>query len=129
MTPKPIPEDVRRFVATSIPSVPFLEAMLVVKAAAGEPVAVRGVAERLYISERGAGELARALHAAHIVRPVDAAGLHYRFEPADPRLARMVEAVARHYQENLIEMTELIHSKTARSALQFADAFKFRKEP
>lgn len=129
MSARPIPESVRRFVATSIPSVPFLEALLVIRAAAGEPVSVRAVAERLYIGERGAGELARALHEAHFVRPADADGTHYCFDPADEGLSRLVEDIARHYQDNLIGMTELIHSKTARSAVQFADAFKFRKEP
>ncbi|MEP7069107.1 MAG: hypothetical protein ABI789_07705 [Usitatibacter sp.] len=129
MTAKPIPESVRRFVATSIPSVPFLEALLVIRAAAGEPVPVLAVAERLYISERSAGDLVRALHEAHFVRPVDAGGMGYRFDPADEGLSRLVEDIAHHYQDNLIGMTELIHSKTARSAVQFADAFKFRKEP
>ena len=53
----PIPQDLRRFVVTGIPSVPFLEALLL----------LRGEAERAWPSD----DIARRLY----VRPRDAAAL------------------------------------------------------
>lgn len=108
-----VPDDVRRFVLTSIPSVPFMEAMLLFKALAGQPVATRSVAERLYVGEKQAAQLVEQLRAARIV------------ESAGADLDRVAHA----YVNNLIGVTRLIHSRTERMAHQFADAFKFRKDP
>ena len=52
----------------------------------------------------------------------------YRFAPA-PELASIVEQLATFYRSHLVEVTDVIHSRTARKAHQFADAFRLRKDP
>ncbi len=120
-----IPDDVRRFILTSIPSVPFMEAMLLFKALPGQPVATRSVAERLYVGEKQAALLVEQLRAARVIEPAGE-GVH-RYAP-DPELAAMLDRAAHAYVHNLIGVTRLIHSRTERMAHQFADAFKFRKD-
>jgi hypothetical protein len=124
----PLPEDVRRFILTSIPSVPFLEALLVFKAARDEAVATQVVAQRLYITAERAGALVADLRAAGIVRATDVAGSAHRYSPTTPERADLLDRLARCYASNLIEVTDLIHSRTERRAQQFADAFKLRKD-
>jgi hypothetical protein len=121
-----IPDDLRRFVLTSIPSVPFMEAMLLFKALPGQPVATRSVAERLYVGEKQAALLVEQLRAARIVEAAPE-GAH-RYAP-DAALAAMLDRLAHAYVHNLIGVTRIIHSRTERMAHQFADAFKFRKDP
>ena len=41
----------------------------------------------------------------------------------------MIDRLAEVYYQHLVEVTNLIHSKTSKKAQQFADAFKWRKEP
>lgn len=127
MPREPIPDDIRRFVLTSIPSVPFIEAMLLFRALSGQPLETRKVAERLYISEAAAAALVDQLRVARIVEPLEGAPPSYRYAP-QPELAKMVERLAYHYVHDLIGVTNLIHSHTERVARQFADAFKFRKD-
>jgi hypothetical protein len=40
----------------------------------------------------------------------------------------MLDRLAGIYARNLVDVTNLIHSKTSRKAQQFADAFKWRKD-
>ena len=126
MPREPIPEELRRFILTSVPSVPFVEAMLVFQAASGAPVGLETVATRLYIPPRGAADIVQQLVAARIVAPAGEAG--HRFEPGTPELAAMLDQLSLFYRTQLVEVTELIHSRTLRRATQFADAFRLRKD-
>jgi hypothetical protein len=122
-----IADDVRRFIHTSIPSVPFMEAMLLFKALPGQPVETRSIAERLYISEKQAAALVDQLREASVVSPVEGSPSPHRYAPP-AELAATLDRVAHAYVDNLIGVTRLIHSRTGRMAHQFADAFKIRKD-
>ena len=52
----------------------------------------------------------------------------HRFAP-HPELAVVVEQLAGYYRSHLVQVTDMIHSRTSRRAQQFADAFKLRKDP
>lgn len=120
-----IPDDVRRFVLTSIASVPHLEALLLLRATPGDwPVAK--VAERLYISEKAAERLLLDLCGSGLLSCDDNI---YQYQPETNAMRDTVSEVARTYSQNLVEMTNLIHSSVERKAHQFADAFNFRKKP
>ena len=119
-----IPDDVRRFILTSVPSVPYLEAMLLLR---GQPHAAwdtAALARRLYIPQQTAEELLRQLAEAGFVADVSA-GACYR--PPE-ELAGLVDQIAKLYAEELVAVTELIHTRQERRARQFADAFRLRKK-
>ena len=126
MTASHIPDDVRRFLLGAIPSVPHLEALLLVRAEAAEPWTGPRLARRLYVDEGGATRLLRDLGEAGLLQ---AAGHGYRFGPADPALADVVAALDAIYARHVVEVAELIHSSSDRKAQRFADAFRLRKEP
>lgn len=123
---EPIPEDLRRFILTSVPSVPFVEALLVFREARGDAVTLELVARRLYLNEKTAAEIVEQLRIVRVIEPVEGVGGH-RFAPA-PELGVIVELLAKFYRSHLLDVTNLIHSKTRRMAQQFADAFKLRKD-
>lgn len=120
-----IPDDVRRFVLTSIASVPHLEALLLLRAAPQRLWDSAQVAERLYVNEPLARQVLLDLCAGGIVAAEDAA---YRFAPQRAELAALLDQVAEAYAANLVGITGLIHSKLDRQAQQFADAFIWRKD-
>jgi hypothetical protein len=122
-----VPEDVRRFVLTSVPSVPYLEALLIFRASP-EALRVRTLAERLYVSEERARDLVAQLTASRLVRPGSDDAVDFRYAPATPELDRLIERLAHVYATHLLDITRLIHSNTERKAHQFADAFKLRKD-
>lgn len=120
-----IPDPVRRFILTSVPSVPFLEAILLLRSepSAGPWTAAR-VGQRLYIREAQAADLLAALHDAGIARRLEDG--RYAYAPSD-ELAAMLDQVAQSYAIDLLTVTDLIHSRVERRAQQFADAFRIKK--
>lgn len=123
------PEDLRRFVLTSIPSVPFLEALLLLRADPRQQWYADTLARRLYIPERIAHSLLEALCTAGMAGPCEPAVTGcYRYRPASPSLQARIDALADLYARHLVEVTNLIHSSLDRKAQQFADAFKWRKD-
>ena len=124
-----IPEDLRRFVLTSIPSVPFLEALLLMRAAPAAAWRRETLARRLYVREKTAdGLLADLCAAGMAVRCLDGGADAYRYAPADPGLRERIDRLADLYATHLVEVTHLIHASLDRKARQFADAFKWRKD-
>ena len=124
MTPGEVPADVRRFILTSIPSVPYLEAVLLLR---GEPAHAWGtdmLARRLYVPKRTAAELLAQLAASGIATPGTA---DVRYAP-NAELSGLLDRLAAAYAADLVAVTDLIHSRIDKRAQQFADAFRFRKE-
>jgi hypothetical protein len=128
MASTPIPDDVRRFVLTSVPSVPFMEALLLFRASGAQQVTRESLARRLYVPDEIAGELIAQLLEARIIAALDPPATRFGFAPQSGELAALLDSVAACYARSLIEMTQLIHAGRARQAQQFADAFRLRKE-
>jgi hypothetical protein len=124
-----IPEDLRRFVLTSIPSVPFLEALLLLRADGAQPWQTDALARRLYIRERVAHALLEDLCTAGMAAQCEPpATACYIYHPSTDALRDKIDQLADLYAKHLVEMTNLIHSSLDRKAQQFADAFKWRKD-
>lgn len=124
MSKPDIPADLRRFILTSIPSVPHIEALMLLRAHLPEAWSAADVARRLYVAPHVAQAVLADLCKAGILLCDDAAET-YAYRPGD----ELIERLADLYASNLVEVTMLIHSKLDRKAQQFADAFNFRKEP
>lgn len=121
-----IPEDIRRFVLTSIPSVPFLEALLLMRADPAQAWRRESLARRLYVREKVAEALLGDLCLAGMATGSEAEG--YRYQPSGDGLRERIDRLADLYATHLVEVTLLIHSSLDRKAQQFADAFKWRKD-
>lgn len=118
-------DELRRFVLTSVPSVPFLEALLQLRSDARQHWDARRLSGALYIPEQTGVELLGSLRAAGLAEQ-DEQGL-YRFA-AEGDVRQVVDQLAAAYATDLIGITELIHSQTERRAMRFADAFRWRKD-
>jgi DNA-binding IclR family transcriptional regulator len=122
-----LPDDIRRFILTSIPSVPYLESVLLLRKESGSHWSASQLARRLYLPEAQTAGILESLEASGIVTKVPHAQPSYRYQPA-AQLAQMLDGVAQHYAADLLAVTNLIHSGLNRRANQFADAFRWRKE-
>lgn len=129
MNRPPIPEDLRRFVLTSVPSVPFLEALLLLRANPGQQWTGEMLAGRLYTSERTALGLLDELCRSGMAGPCPAPRENcYLYTPASDELRERIDRLAEVYARHLVDVTNLIHSTLDRKAQQFADAFRLRKD-
>ena len=122
-------DDLRRFILTSVPSVPYLEALLLLRTDPSVAWDVPRVAARLYVGERQAAEVLAALTAAGIAGSEDQGDTAlFRYAPATDELRERLDALAQAYSANLVGVTDLIHSRIDKRAQQFADAFRLRKD-
>lgn len=117
--------ELRRFILAAMPSVPHLEALLLLREReAGWPVGELGA--RLYVAEPAAVRLLDDLVQAGLARYADGIA---RYAPARPDLRATVDLLAQVYARHVVAVSELIHSTTGRKAHSFADAFRLRKDP
>jgi hypothetical protein len=124
-----LPADLRRFILTSIPSVPFLEAVLLLRAEPQRAWDTADVARRLYLPEAHAAELIEQLVGAGVARARQSGkAAPCSYAPVTPDLANMLERTAHRYAADLVGVTGLIHSRIDKKAQQFADAFRWRKD-
>lgn len=123
--PERIPERVRRFVLTSLPTVPHLETLLLLWRDAQRVWNVEQIASRLYIAPAVAKGLVEDLIRAELVTVDDSGRYGSRREPQD--LVDLVDELDHTYVRHLRAITDLIHSNTQRKATRFADAFSWRK--
>ena len=123
-----IPEDIQRFILRSIESVPHLEAILLLRGNPSTEWDAKMMAQRLYISEARAGELLSDLCSSGFAKVQKVTETLYHYSPITPELGEVVNRLSDIYSENLIEVTNLIHSKTGKQAQKFGDAFKWQKE-
>jgi len=101
---RPIPDDVRRFVMTSVPTVPYLEAMLLFHTAPELQRNRADVASLLYLNEQTAGELLEALCSAGAIAPVESAPGRFRYAPGEAAHAA-ISKLAEVYAGNLVGVT------------------------
>lgn len=121
-----IPDGVRRFLLGAVPSVPHLEALLLLHASPAQEWHPASLASRLYIGVDAAKPLLDDLVVLGL-----AARMHdsVRYAPRDADIAAVVDQLAGVYARHVVEVAELIHSSSDPKARRFADAFRLRREP
>jgi hypothetical protein len=108
-----IPDEVRRFILAAIPSVPFLEAMLLMRRAGPVNWGVTDLARGLYLSDKVAAGLLDQLHGAGVIVLESTPPHSYRYAPS-AELAANIDQLAEVYADNLIGVSNLIHSSTGK---------------
>jgi hypothetical protein len=123
-----IPDDVRRFIVTSVPSIPHLEGLLLLRSKNISVWNADILSQRLYIAPRQAADLVAALRDGGFLVPIEDSPGNYRYQTSHPALREIVDKLAQAYSEDLIGITNLVHSAGGKKVQQFADAFKLRRD-
>jgi DNA-binding IclR family transcriptional regulator len=119
----PIPDDVRRFLLTSIPSVPHLE-LLMLAWREQRDFDIEELSRRLYVSPADAQSLAQDLAQADLL---ERDGDRFHLRSASPELQAVLAALDHTYSRHVRAVAELLHSNLGRQAHNFAKAFVWRK--
>ena len=123
-----ISDDVKRFILTSVPSIPHLEALLLLHNECQQAWDVVNLSQRLYIPETKIQEILSDLVGAGFLSVKDGSIVLYSYTPISQRHREIADRVTEFYVKNLIEVTNLVHSKEQTKIQKFADAFRLRKE-
>jgi len=122
-------DELRRFIQTIV-SIPHLEAMLLLRQFPEQAWDKEAIAQRLYLSPEQTATLLGDLSAAGVCKGVTGQSGAFSYAPIFAGLSELIDQLAEYYSYNLIEVTNMIHSRAnaSRRAQQFADAFKFKKD-
>lgn len=123
-----ITNDMRRFILMNIPSIPYLEAMLLLRGDSEAQWSTEQVAKRLFVNEKIAEEILKKLLEAGIIQIVNPDIPLYQYFPQSEDFKKMIDELAQIYTTDLIEVTNLIHSNINKRAQKFANAFIWRKD-
>ena len=120
-------DSVRRFVLTSIPTVPHIETLLLLWREQGNQWSAEDIARRIFIPASRARDVADELCRADLFGcGGDPKRYWCRREP--PSLVQLLGEVDAAYSRHLRSITELIHSNVDRKAARFAQAFTWEKK-
>ena len=107
-----IPPELCRFMQANIPSVPHMEALMLVRASAPSRWCPHSLSRRLYVPmAAAAGVLADLCRSGLLLR--EAASDAYFYQYRRDSLCDSVEQLAALHATNLVEITALIHTKPA----------------
>ena len=120
-------DSVRRFVLTSIPTVPHMETLLLLWREPGNDWTADDIARRLFIAPSHACEVADELCRADLFG-CSGDPRHYWCRRDPPGLVQLLAEVEAAYSRHLRQITELIHSNVDRKAARFAQAFTWEKK-
>lgn len=122
-----IPDTVKRFILLLIPSVPYLEALLILRNQPDHLWDAAELAPQLYLNPAATQALLDELFKNGVLK-VDGPTSKFHYQPNTEQIALMVDQLANLYPHNLIEITHLIHAKSNDKAQKFADAFKWERK-
>jgi hypothetical protein len=122
----PIPDAVRRFVLTSLPSVPHLETLMLLWREPGRGFSAEEIAGRLYVGAGVARAVAEDLLQAELLAG-DEGGTRFRARTEPAELRALLDALDKTYARHVRAVAELIHGNVGRKAQNFANAFYWRK--
>lgn len=123
-----IPDKVKRFIWLHVPSVPYLEAIVLIRGTPEKSWDSKEISQRLYLGDNTAKALLAELCAGGVLTFDEHTPARFRFQPNTEELAQMIDLLLPIYAKNLVGVTNLIHSKLNKKAQQFSDAFLWRKD-
>ena len=124
----PSRRQIDRFILEEIDSVPHLEALLLVWRRRPANWSYGDLARALYLSEDRTFEVVRSLLERGLI--VEVGGQRSRFalllESKDKEM--LLESLDLTYRRELVRVSHMIHSKASPGVLDFARAFRFKKD-
>jgi hypothetical protein len=112
-----IPLEVQQFVAASIPTIPHLEALMLLRATAPAHWGADSLARRLYISRQAAAQVLADLSKDGILGCAGAdAAFFYPARTGAP--TALVDRLSALYATRLVEITLLVHSSSGHRRLR-----------
>ena len=123
-----IPEQVLRFIAERIDTVPQLEALLLMWGNQNRAWDCEELAARIYVRRDVCADILQTLLRRDLLTAEDPASPRYRYNPEWDKSGELMTKVADAYRRHLVQIATFIHSRGSSPVREFARAFDFKKE-
>jgi hypothetical protein len=121
-------EDILRFIAEQIDTVPQIEALLLLWQRAPAAFTAERLASWIFVEEAAAAQVLRDLQQRKFVTNGANASEYVYDSGWDPD-GEFVARVGAAYRQHLVRIATLIHSKASPAVREFARAFESKKKP
>ena len=126
-SPISLPEDVRRLIAASLPSVERLEILLLLNDDRQRTWTVEELQAQIRSSRESIQQNVSALVAASLATAEGTTPTHMRFRASADPLQATVESLAQLYRMRRVSVIEAIYADRRSDVQSFSDAFHLRK--
>jgi hypothetical protein len=120
--------EIIRFIADQIDSVPQLEALLLVWNTRPAIWTPEELGKRLYVSNELGHDLLQELVRKRLITGIQGAVEGYRYESASEEQDALIGRLDEMYRHEVVRVSNMIHAKPASALRDFARAFRFTKE-
>ncbi len=124
-----IPAELRSIILR-LPSIPYLEAIVLLHRSPSQVWRSETLATRLYVTKRTALHIMTYLCSSGICLHNDGRKDEVIYQPEPESLKNLISNLVDYYAKNLIEVTNLIHAnnQSQEKAQEFANAFIWRND-
>jgi hypothetical protein len=119
---------VLQFLGLCIPTVPHLEALLLIWETAPRAWAAREISARIYVADDAASTILEDLERCSVVERDGPQSLSFRYNPRNDWDSTL-SLVSQSYRRQLSRVARYIHSKGREPVCELSRASKLRKEP
>jgi hypothetical protein len=129
----PMPEktsqaEIDSFILKHIDSVPHLEALLLLWNTRPKPWPVEELGRRIFLSDEITRRILQDLARQGLVAAEANSTEQFRFLETSTEQTRLLAVLADTYRHELVRVSNLIHTKPSAAVLEFARAFRFKKD-
>jgi len=125
--PRP-PRDVYEFILQKIDSVPHLEAIVLLWNSRPVAWSAEELATRLYIDPAKVTALLRDLVRLQLIAESAGSPPRFAYSQRSKEQDELMQSLDAAYRRDLVRISTMIHSKISSSVLEFARAFRLKKE-
>jgi len=122
------PKDVYEFILQEIESVPHLEAIILLWNSRPVAWSEEELATRLYVDPRKVANLLQDLVRLQLVTETSSSPPKFSYFSRSKEQDELMQSLDAAYRRDLVRISTMIHSKTSSSVLEFARAFRLKKE-
>ena len=119
-------EEIERFIADEIDSVPQLEALLLIWNNR-RGLVLEEMAKALYVSPDAARDILKYLTQRTLIEEVEGGKGRYAVLADSEEKVRLLACLDEIYRRELMRISNMIHAKASRAVRDFASAFRFKK--
>ncbi len=117
-----------RFILDEIETVPHLEALLLLFSRRPSCCTAEEMAGLLYVQTEVASRILEGLRMRQLVATSGEAPIRYQYAVSSQDRDQLIEDVEALYRRELVRIASMIHSKASPGVLDFARAFRFKKD-
>lgn len=123
-----ISDNVKKFIQTYVSSIPYVEAILLIRSDDKKNWSITDVSQRLFIDDKTVEPIIKQLIKAKIIITDPKLSYLYKYSPDNEDIKMVIDELSVCYSAHLVEVTNLIYSNIEQNASKLSKGFMWRDD-